>query len=105
VTPATAPGFGLGQNGCQTRHQTERHKMTKNELRLGMVIYHGGAEGTVTGFSGLHGVRVDRMKHWTDQDFLTGRLTPRSALVSQVWPIRSVTRSVTKEREEERGGR
>lgn len=65
--------------------------MVKGELRIGMVVWLGDMRGTVTGFSGQHGVRVERLKHWTTQDFLTGRLSSGSSIVSQVWPIRRVS--------------
>lgn len=65
--------------------------MVKGELRIGMVVWLGDMRGTVTGFSGQHGVRVDRLKHWTTQDFMTGRLSSGSSIVSQVWPIRRVS--------------
>ena len=65
--------------------------MDKRELRVGMVVWMDDIRGTVTGFSGQHGVRVDRLKHWTTQDFLTGRLSSGSSIVSQVWPIRRVS--------------
>jgi hypothetical protein len=65
--------------------------VTKQEIRRGATVYHGSTPGTVEGFSGMHGVRVRRLRKWTNQDFITGRLQPMEAIVSEVWPIRSVT--------------
>ena len=65
--------------------------MTKQEIRRGATVYYSGTPGTVEGFSGMHGVRVARLRKWTHQDFLTGTLQTMEAIVSEVWPIRRVT--------------